>query len=521
MFALLLTTLIGCAPQDAKVSGDWFVWLAANSSATVDEDKLDISGATIFECSNRGWDTEKCEWKDGYIGQKRGGYSNDDRYIGGDCRMNNGYCDDNDCSDSADAAKRFDPLEGSCDVQYEDLYLEDIGDIDCSGNEEKCCTEPDVEDFTDDCEDVVNADFHEWLSEDGYYGMTGDLNQWRSEAIINSEGDLQLTVHVDLGDGQDFRFHFTIDPDFEPIECSEEVTDDGETPRAVVTKVDGSNWVDEWSEDEEGYRIYYLNAGAFQVNPNDSDNWWYLSRDMLSGYGFAKFAAEEFSSHPTDYGNYDLDGNGPGFVGVSDHEAPDIDGYQDAIEDLCNSVYRDECIFNQIDNDGDGYAEVDGDCDDATADITPADCPFVDEEDKPLSWQDEMVVMAGASKTVADSQADQYNRRGRIIDPKFQHKIEDNFWRPIDKTVTGLDGWMEVHSSWVRLKHGSEIKDGGDVTGDFQIFYDGAESGSRLLVRGEFKTRRLRADRWGYDVLEDQKRDENNTEYCGGAQVEQ
>jgi hypothetical protein len=504
MIALMLSSFIACTPNDANVSGDWHVWLAANSSATVDEGNLSISDSTVFECSTRGWDEEKCEWDKAYIGQTSGGYSGQDQFIGGDCKMNNGYCTDldedgngvNDCAeDSSEAQKRFNPVQGNCDVQFEDLYLENRGEKDCSSENENCCTLFDVENFAEDCEDITNADFHKWLGDDGYYGLSGDINHWRSEAIINSEGDLQLTVHVDLGEGEDFRFHFSIDPDFEPIECKE--TDDGE---AVAQLVDGSNWVDEWSEDEDGYRIFYLNAGAYQVNPNDSENWWSLPRDMLSGFGFAKFAAEEFSSHPADYGNYDLAGNGPGFLGITDHEVPDIMGYLDEIENLCDSVYGDLCPYNLVDEDGDGFTPADGDCDDSTPDIVPEDCPQNDEEVVPLSWQDEMVVMAGAKG--------------------FEHKVEDNYWRPIDGTVTGLDGWMEVHSSWVRLKNGSKVEDDGTVTGDFQIFYDGAESGSRLLVRGEFKTTRLRADRWGYGNLEEEKRDQYDNPYCGGSKVQ-
>ncbi len=560
MFALLLTSLIGCAPNDAKVSGDWFVWLAANSSATVDEGDLDISKATVFECKQyqnsltTGWMADKCEWERGYIGKRSGGFSAEDKYIGGACKMNNGYCSErysedhedpakagklkhNCAGDSDEAKKRFDPVHGSCDVQYDDLWLSSIdveapfrGDIDpetgqptekwhdiinCDAEDEDCCTLYDTEDFADECEDIQTAEFQTWMAEDGYYGMTGGIDQWRSEALINSEGDLQLTVHVDLGDGQDFRYHFTIDPDFEPVECAED--EDG---GAIVQRVDGSNWVDEWSEDEDGYRIYYLNAGAYQVNPADSENWWYLSRNMLSGYGFAKFAAEEFSNHPTDYGNYDLMGVGDGFEGITDRETPDPLKYLERIEGLCDSVFGDLCIYNQIDDDGDGYAEVDGDCNDNSDIVDPGDCPFVDKDELPLSWQDEMVIMAGASKTAAPTHTDRYQTRGRVINPKFQHKVEDNFWRPIDGTTTGLDGWMEVHSSWVRLKHGSKVKDGGTVEGDFQILYDGAESGSRLLVRGEFKAKDLRADRWGYGNLDDAKRKENDTEYCAGGKLQ-
>jgi len=40
------------------------------------------------------------------------------------------------------------------------------------------------------------------------------------------------------------------------------------------------------------------------------------------------------------------------------------------------------------------------------------------------------------------------------------------------------------------------------------------------IVRGEFKTTRLREDKWGYPILEDEKREENRTPYCGGARME-
>ena len=130
------------------------------------------------------------------------------------------------------------------------------------------------------------------------------MDAWRSEALINSEGDLQLTIHVDLGDDQDFRYVWSIDPDFAPDDCLE--NEDGELYRAFS---DGSSWVQEWSEDEDGNLVYYLNAGSYQVDPTDSENSWYLSDDMVAGYSHAKFAAEEFSSHPGEYGHYDLDGS--------------------------------------------------------------------------------------------------------------------------------------------------------------------------------------------------------------------
>ena len=69
----------------------------------------------------------------------------------------------------------------------------------------------------------------------------------------------------------------------------------------------------------------------------------------------------------------------------------------------------------------------------------------------------------------------------------------------------------------MRLEAGQTIADGERVKGDFQILYEGDEGGSRVLVRGEFDIEAVREDRWGYEILEDAKRAQNDTAFCGGA----
>ena len=130
--------------------------------------------------------------------------------------------------------------------------------------------------------------------------MSGQLEPWRTEAMLNGEGDVQLTTHHRLGNGEDFRFTFSIKPNFAPIECLSD--DDG---NAYVAYVDGSSWLEKWSEDEDGYDIYYLNAGGAQQNPADEDVYWFATSDWTAGYAHAKFAAEEFNSDP----GYYQDGN--------------------------------------------------------------------------------------------------------------------------------------------------------------------------------------------------------------------
>lgn len=472
---LLLATLVGCKPDHANVSGDWFAWLAASSSPTVLDEKLSLDAATVFECSGRGWDPDTCMFDPGYIGPTTG-HSEIDNIIGGDCARTNRAENPN-----------FNPEEGKCDGDFTDA-----------------CNEEDLEAFALECEKVNNIEKNTWIRDDGYYALSGEIDSWRSEALINSEGDLQLTIHVDIGEGEDFRFAWSIDPDFSPNDCLED--ENGDLYRDYV---DGSDWLNEWSEDEEGNLIYYLNTGAYQVDPSDSEKSWYLSNDMLSGYSFAKFGSEEFSSHPTEYGHYDLNGSplpwggglAGGFLGMTveghageagevEDQGPDsfydpadetdwYEQYVNNLDVLCNTALGRRCeTFTGGDN---------------------------------ISWEEEISLILGA---VRDD-----NANGTMDDgeSRFEHKIESNIWRPLDNTVSGLDGWMEVHSSWVRLQTGQKVAPGEKVKGDYQIFYEGTEAGSRLLVRGEFEITELEMDEWGYEILEDAKREANGTTFCDGA----
>jgi hypothetical protein len=125
-------------------------------------------------------------------------------------------------------------------------------------------------------------------------------------------------------------------------------------------------------------------------------------------------------------------------------------------------------------------------------------------EEQALVWQDERAIASGAN---IDGTA------------AFEHKVEGNEWRPIDSSAAGLDGWAEVHSSWVRLSKSSEIAAGGTVSGDFQILLTAVESNSQILVKGAFEIADLKEDAWSYPILEDSKRAENSTTFCGGAEL--
>lgn len=306
----------------------------------------------------------------------------------------------------------------------------------------------------DDCADIDTISFenHKFIQNDGFYLLQQPIEPWRTEALINGEGHLQLTVHHWLPNDEDFRFNFVIDPDFSPVTCT---TNEEGLPQ--VEWVDGSDWLYQWSIDEEGYDIYYLNAGAYQINPSDTDDYWFLTTDWNSGFGHAKFSAEDFNAVPTNYGNYDEDGGGDNFMFVDNRNGPNYEAYTFAVEELVASAE---------------------------------------------TWSTELASFAGGSAGETAS---------------FSHKVESNDWRPINPSNAGLDGWAEVHSSWVRISNDSEVVAGGTVKGDFQIMYTAEESNSQLLVTGSFEIADLKVDSWAYPVLENDKRDEYKTPFCGGS----
>ncbi len=425
MPALLIISLLGCAPQDATVEGQWYTWLAANTSAAVIGDELPgvDESATIYECSGRGWDEGNQDFQDGYVGPRTEEdfaeviNNANDRYIGGDCPRN--------------SAGSYEPW--------------------CEGA---------VDEMEAECNELRGGlDYHTFLNEDGYYALKGDVAAWRSEAMLNGEGDLQLTIHHDLGAGADFRFAFAIDPDFSPVICT---SDDAGNP--VIEYVDGASWLSQWSANDEGYTVYYLNAGAHQVDQSASGNaFWYLPTDWLAGFGYAKFAGDEFTANPASYGQFDENGDGDSFLVFNDEQRadPDMGDYADAAADL-----REEA----------------------------------------LAWEKEITELAGANDGSTGA---------------FYHRIEDNMWRPVDSSKAGLDGWMELQSSWVRVANSSNIEEGGTVEGDYQILFSGFDSNSRLLVTGTFLIEDLKLDPWAYPVLEDELREEYDNPYCGGAEMPQ
>ncbi len=455
MPVLQLLSLLGCTPHDADVEGEYFVWLAANSSQTVSEEIVDLSTATRIECV-RGWNDEDEDWDLGYIGPRQGevkkGGDWTDKYIGGDCA----------------------PTDKDCLAAYEELRAP--------------------------CEQIDEMRLHQFLQKDGFYAFREDLDPWRTEVVINSEDDFQLAIHHRLPGGEDFRVVMAIAPDFEPIECT---TD--ENGNTVARDVDGEAWLEEWAANQPDIdgTIYYLNAGAVQHNPGDSFDYWFLPSQWLSGVSNAKLSAESFWSHPTDYGVYYENEKSGEFRPDPHFLIGDGDGYLGSVGDYTGDGEPDPAInHGEFDNDNPEHVAYHELFVQAIQDLTHGG---EYDDSSPLTYDQEIAEVAGAEYTMGG---------------EFTHRVEGNLWRPVDNTYVGLDGWAEVHSSWVIIDSGSDLEEGGSASGSFQIMFDGAESSSAVLIHGTFDTEKIKRDSWGYSNLQEDLREENDMPFCNGLSAE-
>lgn len=423
----LVVLLSGCTPHDAEVTADYAVFLAAASSENIT--RLERTGTDV-------------EGAPGALG-----------LTSIDCR-DLSYLE----GDEEIAAARLDGVDYAAE----------------------CCTGGSGE----DCESPLQPRYFAWLDDYAYYMTEGKVEPWRTEAVITTEGDLQLTVHMDFPEFGDFRFGWVIDPDFQPMAC-----EDGEGGAQLVE--DEGNWLETWSAGEEG-KLWHLNAGAYQINPSNQGVAWYFEQEWLAGYTFARFADEEFYGHAIDYSD-------------EMYRPFQVDWYGE-----------DGSCANLTDDDGDGLQDgQDPDCDfgfEGTSIPTPKN---VSETERYANWVEN-------TKEFFANDVTDLSTIGKSAFP-LAMKIEDNTGRPEDGTSAGLDGWLGVSPSWVRIDNPDAIEVGNDtpVTGEFQIYLEGVAAASKVLVRGTFSIDNIREDVWGYagkdgmHTLEEIKAAENGTPACG------
>ncbi len=250
--------------------------------------------------------------------------------------------------------------------------------------------------------------------------------------------------------------------DFYDTDCETAFDNDESTSEVgdpVPFYLDNHPVLEQWSTDEDGHTIWYINAGSYQLNPYDDSEYWTLPKEWRSGYAVSKFASEEFLVESQEFMFYGMNYENPNYDGMEEYAesiTPDLQAYLD-----------EPCLY--------GLADYDLSGGDAESEEESEECGF-------------------------------------------DMKVESNSWRPVDIDGAGLDNWIEGQHSWVRLENvdGAKpvIEEGATVKGDFQLYMGGYESASGMIVRGSFDVENIRKDRWGYDDLRSEKFEESGTEPC-------
>jgi hypothetical protein len=411
---LAVLMMAACSPQNAELtSGSYTMFVSKNTSTVVSQKKIDFSK---FENS---WNI--------------------------------------DCRNLAD----------------EELRLENPADV-CNGyNEFAGSTDPgpDGEIGTDD--DEFNSVKHEgWINLDGFHVVHENLDPWRGEAIMTSEGDLHLVFHHRLNGGEDMRFAIAVDPAFKPRRCVQ--TGDG----VQWEDVDG-DWMAEWSNhlqgddfpgEGTGGTLIPLNSGAYQFNPNPTNDAepWYFPDEWNAGYTQGRWGPELMFMRTTRFGK-------PSAYSNFEENGSDLNEETDLF------------YVNMVE----GAAGTD----------IPAYGEMVDG------------IRSISTETQTES-ALLHSPLGEA--PDYKPLVIDNGWRVSDGRNAGLDGWGELHYNWIQLDQAaSEIGVGNPVSGEFRLLYKGVDSGSRLFVEGKFTVDKVRRDTWVVEELAPQKYAENQTVLCG------
>lgn len=326
-----------------------------------------------------------------------------------------------------------------------------------------------------------------WANRDAFVAVREELQPWRGEAVMTSEGDLNLTFHQALPGG-DFRFAIAVDPNFAPRSCEE--VEGG----VAYEPIDG-DWLANWSRavDEpnwdggdaevhwpEAYRppggrgtVFFLNSFSYQFNPEERTRTWSIPPTMRAGYARARWGPEELFAVSTRYGlpsaylAFDEAEQGPPlsslFYTPLDPERFAGDDYEARIREFgpyINMMQTVQRTSNEI--------------------------------------QEELTALYGENPD------------------EHRPVVPSNAWRKPDGIPSGLDGWGELNYSWIRFDQDpSEIQVGGSLTGNFHARFYGANSQSHFFVQGYFSIDRIKKDRWVTRDVNRDKLEENGTTLCG------
>lgn len=359
--------------------------------------------------------------------------------------------------------------------------------IDCrelSGNDEALR----LEDPLDVCDNPEWPPEQEvWLGLTPYRAFREALEPWRGEGIITNEGDIQVMFHHRMPGGGDFRFGFAIDPDFQPTVCRQ--TESG-TP--IRENLDG-DWVGEWSKDidwlleqdnlppflaaaaqrNQGGRLYYLNARAFQWDPlaQGTPEQWPLPEEWRAGFANGQFVDERLN------GRYNRFGTPEVYLLFESELGGDV---------TAADLYYAECLAGETIDDCQRYRQT-----------------------------------RNAARTAARNVNQQLAIATPDGAPFYQPLVHSNEWRPIDARAPGLDAWVEIGYSWVMLNEDTcpaagpcDLSRGDSISGSFSIVLDAEDSLSRFIVQGDFEVDNVKRDRFGPPDLRVIKAEEAGDQPC-------
>jgi hypothetical protein len=388
------------------------------------------------------------------------------------------------------------------DVAFEDWPEKDRWNVDCRAFETLTKKEADalrLPDALDICDRrwpgaIEDApDHEEWIFQGPFHAVRGDLEPWRGEAVLTSEGDLQIGFHNRLPGGADLRFAFVIDPDMMPTTCAQE---DGEV---VAEPIDG-DWLANWAIELERYidpasfyegkntvetvessfahmqkyidaggQLWPLNAGSYQVNPENPEENWFFPEEFSAGFAAGKFSEERFVARGARYGE------------------PVVYNLLDADSALGATIPESALWYCDMEQ-GVDPAEECQPC------LSPGS-----------GWGTHCDVIDRA--TVVENEIYEEFQR---LQPDAANPIETlqlrpivlhNEWRVPDGRPPGLDGWVEMHYNYVVFDPKSNFKEDGNVSGAFTLVFESENTKSRFFVKGEFEVEGIKNDRWTADDL--------------------
>jgi hypothetical protein len=360
-------------------------------------------------------------------------------------------------------------------------------------------------------------EYEEWATQAGFRVVTEDMDPWRGEALISSEGDLQIAFHHRPPGGSDMRFVIAIDPDFGPTTCVQDPDSEG----LKRVPLDG-DWVAEWSrelewmrglDDEqrrpyelftgdelEGGRLWFLNAYGYQLNPVDVDGQvWDLPQQWIAGAAQGRFVEENLFHRTPRYGEP--------FV----YNSIEVEGSASGSGTFYVTINPDDLWYCDM--------EEGSDPTDAPCAAGYPNYAALDEHVREVADGVRFELERMTKVTTEEVDGEQLYVFDNDAEPVFSFAPvpHTNTWRIPDGRPPGLDGWGELHYNYIAFTRDSLLEVGGSARGSFALAMDAGSSSSRVFVQGKFEIDKIKRDRWTTSFLSQEKQLEAGIELCNAA----